>query len=110
MSCSDADTKKYSWRRRNSRPASVLSLGYRIFEIASARDCCARAPTWSPSLNTSRRNGSPARADHSRSGLTWRARQPCQPAAAVVETVTKGRRRQQVWVPEETIEAVAYDT
>src|SRR5712672_931577 len=27
-----------------------------------------------------------------------------------VETVTKGRRRQQVWVPEETIEAVAYDT
>jgi glycogen phosphorylase len=27
-----------------------------------------------------------------------------------VETVTKGRRRQQVWVPDETIEAVAYDT
>jgi starch phosphorylase len=27
-----------------------------------------------------------------------------------VETVLKGRRRQQVWVPEETIEAVAYDT
>jgi len=27
-----------------------------------------------------------------------------------VETVTKGRRRQQVWVPDETISAVAYDT
>ncbi|MBV8493761.1 MAG: glycogen/starch/alpha-glucan phosphorylase [Alphaproteobacteria bacterium] len=27
-----------------------------------------------------------------------------------VETVVKGRRRQQVWVPDETIEAVAYDT
>src|SRR3954451_12309171 len=27
-----------------------------------------------------------------------------------VETATKGRRRQQVWVPDETVEAVAYDT
>jgi len=27
-----------------------------------------------------------------------------------VEAATKGRRRQQVWVPDETVEAVAYDT
>ena len=28
MSCSDALTKKYSWRSRSSRPAGVLSFGY----------------------------------------------------------------------------------
>ena len=27
-----------------------------------------------------------------------------------VETATKGRRRQQIWIPDETVEAVAYDT
>ena len=27
MSCIDAATKKYSWRKRNSRPAGVLSFG-----------------------------------------------------------------------------------
>ena len=46
------------------------------FEIASARACSDSAPTWSPLLKASSRSGSTARADHSRSGFTWRPRQP----------------------------------
>ena len=42
----------------------------------SARTWSVSAPAWSPRLNASSRSGSAARADHSRSVLTRRPRQP----------------------------------
>ena len=45
-------------------------------DAALARARAARAPTWSPWLNVSNRNGSGARADQSLSVFTWRPRHP----------------------------------
>ncbi len=73
-SCSEAEAKKYSCRSRSSCPAGVASLGIEhLGDRLSAARASASAPTWSPWLKASSRSGSAARADHSRSVLTWRA-------------------------------------
>ncbi|MNJ77089.1 hypothetical protein D3C77_745060 [compost metagenome] len=75
-SCNEAETKKYSWRRRSSWPASVLSAGYSTREMLSARATSATAPRWSPALKRSRCSSSSARARHRRKVLTLAPRQP----------------------------------
>ena len=64
MSCNEHDTKKYCWRSLRIFPFSVLSFGYKTFEIVSPIAFSWTAWAYPPSLNAPRSNSFDARDSH----------------------------------------------